>query len=55
MSRDPSLSFEKKYVIVIIEKITHRRFTGPLVHASRLTLERICYELGLVINERLLH
>ena len=23
------------------EKITHRRFTGPLVHASRLTLGRI--------------
>ena len=34
------------------EKITHRRFTGPLVHASGLTLDRICYELGLVINER---
>ena len=33
------------------EKITHRRFTGPLVHASRFTLDRICYELGLVINE----
>ena len=36
------------------EKITHRRFTGPLVHASGLILDRICYELGLVINERLL-
>ena len=34
------------------EKITHCRFTGPLVHASRLTLDRYCYELGLVINER---
>ena len=34
------------------EKITHRRFTDPLVHASPLTLDRICYELGLVINER---
>ena len=34
------------------EKITHRRLTGPLVHASRLTLARICYELGLVITER---
>ena len=34
------------------EQIIHRRFTGPLVHASRSTLDRICYELGLVINER---
>ena len=34
------------------EQITHRRSTGPLVHASRLTLDRVCYELGLVINER---
>ena len=25
------------------EKITHRRFTSPLVHASRFTLDRICY------------
>ena len=30
----------------------HRRFTGPLVHATRLTLDRICNELSLVINER---
>ena len=37
------------------EKITHRHFTGPLLHASRLTLDRICYEIGLVINERPLH
>ena len=34
------------------EQIIHRRFTDPLVHASRSTLDRICYELGLVINER---
>ena len=34
------------------EQITHRRFTGPLVHVSRFTLDRICYELGLVINKR---
>ena len=34
------------------EQITHRRFTGPLVHVSRFTLDRIFYELGLVFNQR---
>ena len=34
------------------EQITHRRFTGPLVHVSRFTLDRFCFELGLLINER---
>ena len=32
------------------EQITHRRFTGHLVHASRLSFDRICHELGLVIK-----
>ena len=34
------------------DQIIHRRFTGPLVHVSRLTLDRICNELSVVINER---
>ena len=33
------------------DQIIHRRFTGPLVHASLLTRERICNELILVIND----
>ena len=34
------------------EQMIQRCFTGPLVHATRLTLDRICNELSLVINER---
>ena len=33
-------------------QIINRQFTGPLVHATRLTPDRICDELGLVINDR---
>ena len=34
------------------DQIIHRRFIGPLVHASRHTRDRICSELSRVINER---
>ena len=34
------------------DQIINWRLTGPLVHASGLIIDRICNELGLVINER---
>ena len=34
------------------DKIIHRRFTGPLIHATRLLLDGIFNELSLIIHER---
>ena len=52
MSREPIVREVVRRCDFCSDQIVHRRFTGSLVQPPRLTLDRICRKLGLVINGR---